>query len=182
MFHSRKLLAVPADDRTLAERAQMDDGSATTDKLIERYLRGATLLRDAIAGMTPEQLAARPIAGKMSTTEVVCHVVDADQFMADRMKRTVATERPLLIGVDGITYLKALRYAQRDLDLDLRLLEVTREQMAADLWRLDAASWERDAVHSEIGLVTLRGLLLHTIRHLERHILAIEEKRTALGL
>jgi len=170
VLHSGKLLAVEPDH------------TATVEELIARYLRGVTLLRDATAGMTPAQLAARPIAGKMSTTEVVCHIVDADQFMADRMKRTVATERPLLMGVDGIAYLEALHYAQRDLDLDLRLLEVTREQMAADLWRLDAASWERDAVHSEIGLVTLRGLLLHTIHHLERHLLAIEEKRTALGL
>jgi uncharacterized damage-inducible protein DinB len=170
------------DDRTLVERAQMDDGTTTTDNLIERYLGGTTLLRDAVAGMTPEQLAARPVAGKMSSTEVLCHVVDADQFMADRMKRTIATERPLLMGVESVDYLVPLRYADRDLDLDLRLLEVTREQMAADLRRLDPAAWERDAIHSEIGLVTLRGLLLHTIRHLERHVSAIEEKRAALGL
>jgi hypothetical protein len=179
---ARELLIVSTDDRTLVERAQMDDGTATTDKLIDRYLRGAELLRDAIAGMSHEQLAARPIPGKMATYEVVCHVVDADQFMADRMKRTIATSRPLLMGVDGITYLEALHYAQRDLDLDVRLLEVTREQMAADLRRIDAAAWERDAVHSEVGLVPLRGLLLHTIRHLERHVLAIVEKRAALGL
>jgi len=170
VLDTRKLLAVEPDH------------TATVEELIARYLHGAALLRDTTTDMTPAQLAARPIAGKMSTTEVVCHIVDADQFMADRMKRTIATERPLLIGVDGITYLGALHYAQRDLDLDLRLLEVTREQMAADLRRLDAATWERDAVHSEIGLVTLRGLLLHTIHHLESHLSAIEEKRAALGL
>jgi uncharacterized damage-inducible protein DinB len=158
------------------------DDAATPEELIARYLHGTTLLRDAIAGMTPEQLAARPVPGKMSATEVVCHIVDADQFMADRMKRTIATERPLLMGVDGIAYLEALRYVERDLALDLRLLEVTREQMAADLARLDPVTWERDAVHSENGLVTLRELLLHTIRHLERHVAAIYEKRTALGL
>ena len=160
----------------------MDDGAASVAGLVGRYLAGPDLLRAAIAEMTPGELAARPVAGKMSTQEVTCHVVDADQFMADRMKRTVATQRPLLIGVDGITYLEALHYAERDLDLDLRLLEVTREQMAADLRRLPAEAWERDAVHSETGLVTLRGLLLHTIRHLERHVVAIDEKRAALGL
>ena len=158
------------------------DDEGTVETLIERYLTGTSLLRGAIAGMTPAQLAARPIEGKMSSQEVVCHVVDADQFMADRMKRTIATDRPLLMGVDGITYLAALKYAERDLDLDLRLLQVTREQMAADLRRVDASAWERDAVHSEIGLVTLLRLLLHTIRHLESHVAAIVEKREALGL
>jgi hypothetical protein len=169
-------------DRGLIAQAQTDDGKAPVAELIERYLAGPDLLRVTIAGMSAELRAARPVAGKMATFEVVCHVVDADQFMADRMKRTIATDRPLLMGVDGITYLEALDYAGRDLDLDLRLLAVTREQMAADLRRLPPEAWERDAVHSEIGLVTLRGLLLHTIRHLERHVVAIDEKRAALGL
>ncbi len=160
----------------------MDDATASPADLIERYLAGTALLRDAVADMTPEQLAAHPIAGKMSSQEVVCHIVDADQFMADRMKRTIATDRPLLMGVDGITYLEALKYAERDLDLDLRLIEITREQMSADLRRVDASAWEREAIHSEIGLVTLRRLFLHTIRHLESHVAAIVDKRRALGL
>jgi hypothetical protein len=59
---------------------------------------------------------------------------------------------------------------------------VTREQMAADLHRLALEAWERTAVHSENGLVTLRQLLLHATRHLERHVVTIGEKRAALGL
>ncbi len=180
MCRTRKLLAV-ADDHTLAAEAQTDD-SDLPSKFIERYERGAALLRAAIADMTPEQLRARPVPGKMSTIEVACHIVDADQFMADRMKRTIATDRPLLMGVNGIAYLEALDYAERDLELDLRLLEVTREQMAADLRRISTDAWQRDAVHSEMGLVTLRQLILHTIRHLERHVVAIHEKRALLGL
>jgi len=169
------------DDGTLVRRAQADDGS-TAEDLIARYLEGIDLLRDTIAGMTGEQLQARPIAGKMTSQEVVCHIVDADQFMADRMKRTIATERPLIMGVESVDYLEPLHYAQRDLDLDLRLLEVTRQQMAADLSRLRAEAWERTAVHSENGLLTLRQLMLHAVRHLERHAMTIVEKRAALGL
>jgi hypothetical protein len=150
--------------------------------LIERYLAGPSLLRASLVGMTPEQRAARPIPGKRATFEVVCHIVDADQFMADRMKRTIATERPLLLGVESVDYVGPLQYDLRDLGLDLRLLDVTREQMAQDLLRLDESAWERTAVHSETGLVTLRQLLLHTIRHLEQHVSAIDEKRAAFGL
>ena len=169
------------DDRALIERAQIDEGAVSPTELIELYLTGTAILRASLEGMSPGQLAARPIAGKMATFEVVCHVVDADQFMADRMKRTIATDRPLLMGVESVDYLEPLHYAERDLELDLRLLDATRMQMAADLRRLPATAWDRDAVHSETGLVTLRGLLLHTIRHLERHVAAIGEKRTALG-
>ena len=169
------------DDRELVTKALSDDDTSA-ERLIARYLAGTALLRDALTGMDAGQIAARPFPSKMTTLEVIGHVVDADQFMADRMKRTIATERPLLMGVESVDYLEPLHYAERDLELGLRLLDATREQMAADLRRLPAEAWERDAVHSENGLVTLRGLLLHTIRHLERHGAAIDEKRAALGL
>jgi len=118
----------------------------------------------------------------MSSLEVVCHVVDADQYMCDRMKRTIATERPLLIGVESVDYLVPLHYHDRDPELDLRLLEVQREQMAADLDLVPAEAWERSAIHSEVGLLTLRQILAHAVRHLESHIEAIAEKRAALDI
>lgn len=169
------------DEASVVRASQEDDGRSSAE-LIAAYRVGPALLRDAVADMTPDQLRARPVPGKFSTLEVVGHVADCDQFLADRMKRTIALERPLLLGVAGDLYLEALQYQERDLALQLQLIEVTRRQMAADLERLPAASWARTAVHNEIGLVTLRQLLLHSIRHLERHLAAIAEKRRALGL
>ena len=104
--------------------------------LLLRYADGGAVLRGAIAGLDAEALRSRPIAGKMSSLEVLCHIVDADQFMCDRMKRTIGTQRPLLIGVEAIDYLKLLHYHDRDPELDIRLLETQREQMAADLARI----------------------------------------------
>ena len=46
------------------------------DELIAEYLTGPGLLRRAVAGMTSDQLLARPIPGKWSTHEVVCHLAD----------------------------------------------------------------------------------------------------------
>jgi hypothetical protein len=150
-------------------------------QLLARYRAGAAVLRGAIAGLDADALRARPIPGKMSSLEVAAHIVDADQFMCDRMKRTIATDRPLLMGVDGIAYLERLRYHERDPQLDMRLLEIQREQMAADLARLLDDAWGRTAVHSEVGLLTLRQLLAHAVRHLESHVEAIAEKRAAMG-
>lgn len=174
-------MATNEGDAAIVAKAQADDGRSAAE-LIVAYRRGPTLLRESIAGMTAEHLLAYPVPGKMSAKEVVCHVVDADQFLADRMKRTIATDLPLLVGVNGIAYLEALRYAERDLDLDFALIEATRAQMAEDLDRLSPDAWERTAIHTETGLVTLRSLLLHAIRHVERHADAIREKREALGL
>ena len=170
-----------ATDYAQIEATQVDDGAPTAE-LTERYRTGAALLRSSVAGLSAQQLLAHPIADKMSVQEVVCHTADCEQFLADRMKRTIALERPLLIGVDGWHYPEALRYAERDIELDLALVDATRAQMAGDLDRIAEETWERVAVHNETGLVTLRQLILHTINHLEWHVGTIDDKREAMGL
>ncbi len=156
--------------------------SATSVELIAAYRRGPATLREAVAGMSAEELRARPIAGKMSSLEVLAHIVDSDQFMCDRVKRTIATDKPLLMGIESADYPGPLSYHERDPELDLRLLEVQREQLAADLDRLRPEAWERVAVHSEAGMQTLHEIFHHAVEHLEGHVLTIAEKRAALGI
>lgn len=160
----------------------MTDAQRTPAELIDAYRRGPAVLREAVAGLDADALQARPISGKLSSLEVACHIVDSDQFMCDRLKRTIATERPLLVGVESVDYVTALRYHDRDLELDLRLLEVQRAQMAADLDRVGPEAWARTAVHTENGTQDLAALLQHAVEHLEDHVAAIHEKRRALGL
>ena len=68
--------------------------------MIEQYLAGPGLLRGAVAGMTRDQLLARPVPGKWSTQEVVCHPADYEPIYADRMKRVIALEGPELLRGD----------------------------------------------------------------------------------
>ena len=169
------------DDRTPRERPESDDDS-TPQELIARYLTGPALLRDTVAGMDTAQLHARPVPGKMSTQEVVDHIVDSDRSMAERMRRTIAGDEPLIMGVKGVGRPEPPHHAERELALDLQLLQTMREQMAEDLRPLASEVWKRIAMRREDTLVTLRQLLLHTVRHLEHHVATIEEKRAALGL
>jgi len=156
--------------------------TATPAELIAAYKEGPAILRAAVAGLDAEALRVRPIAGKMSSLEVLCHIVDSDQFMCDRVKRTIATHSPLLMGVESADYPGPLGYHERNPELDLQLLEVQREQLAADLERLAPEAWERTAVHSENGTQTLLEILHHAVEHLEAHVLTIAEKRAAMGL
>ncbi|MDZ4168226.1 MAG: DinB family protein [Coriobacteriia bacterium] len=155
---------------------------ATPAELLTAYREGPELLRQAIEGLDADALRARPIARKMSSLEVVCHIVDSDQFMCDRIKRTIATDKPLIMGVESADYPGPLAYHERDLELDLRLLEIQREQLAADLARLTPEAWQRTAVHSEGGTVTVYDLFYHAVEHLEAHLAAIADKRAALGI
>src|SRR5437764_7480429 len=117
--------------------------------MIDRYLAGADTLRQAVAGMTREQLVARPIAGKWSTLEVVCHLADFDPILADRMKRVIAEDRPPLLGADEKRFAAALAYHQRDVEEELALIEQTRAQMARILRTLPDEALARVGVHNE---------------------------------
>ena len=60
-------------------------------------------------------------------------------------------------------------------------MAATRRQLAHTLRLVALETWQRTAVHSETGLVTLRQLLLHAINHLRHHLRFVAEKRAAMG-
>src|SRR5919204_5670752 len=95
----------------------------TLAELTDGYLAGAAKLRTAVGGMTREQLLARPVPGKWSTLEVVCHLADFEPVLADRVKRVIAEDRPALLGADERRFAAALAYHERDLEEELVLVE-----------------------------------------------------------
>jgi uncharacterized damage-inducible protein DinB len=155
---------------------------ASIAELINEYLAGPQALRQAVAGMTRQQLVARPVAGKWSTLEVVCHLVDFEPIIADRMKRVIAMENPTLLGADENHFAAALAYQERDLDEELTILEKTRQQMARILRTLPDAALARTGNHNERGPLTLEKLLTGATNHVKHHLKFVQEKRQALGL
>jgi uncharacterized damage-inducible protein DinB len=153
---------------------------STMKSLIEQYLAGAAELRAAVAGMTREQLIARPIAGKMSALEVVCHLSDFDPIYADRMKRVIAEDNPTLVGADENRFLAALAYHERDLEEELVIVERTRSQFARILRTLPDAALQRAGMHTERGRCTLEQLLSGIIQHIPHHVAFIRAKRQAM--
>jgi uncharacterized damage-inducible protein DinB len=147
---------------------------------IDTYLAGPELLRKAVAGLTREQLLARPIPGKWSTLEVVCHLADFDPILADRMKRVIAEDRPTLIGADENHFAARLAYQERDLQEELTILDNGRRQMGRILRTLKPEDFQRTGMHNERGEVTLERLLTTAINHIPHHVKFIEEKRQFL--
>ena len=155
---------------------------ATLPELIETYLAGPPALRAAVAGMTREQLVARPVAGKWSTLEVVAHLADYEPILADRVKRTLAFPKPLLFGADPDAMAAAGAYHDRDLEEELQLIEATRKSLARVLRTLDESALARPCVHTERGLLTLEQVLTLAGRHVAHHLPFIAAKRAALGV
>jgi hypothetical protein len=151
-------------------------------ELIDAFLAGPQTLRQAVAGMSREHLVSRPVPGKWSTLEVVCHLVDSDQAWIHRMKRVIAEDRPLLIGYDENRFAATLGYQERNLEDELALFEQGRRQMARILRTLPAEAWARNGVHNESGLLTLEQHVRLEADHVPHHLKFIVEKRRALGL
>ena len=149
--------------------------------LIEKYAAGPSLVRQAVAGMSREQLLARPIAGKWSTLEVVCHLADFEVVFVDRLAAVIAEEGPTLPGRDEQRFAARLAYHQRDLEEELRLIEACRGHMTRVLRTLTDADLARTGKHTEAGPLTLEQLLQRAIDHVEHHVPFIHEKRKAIG-
>jgi hypothetical protein len=161
-------------------RMQHDDDSISSSELVNLYEQGIAELRNGVAEMTAEQARMRPIPGKWSTVEVVSHLAGSELFFTDRIERTIAMERPLLIGVDEKPYPERMKYQDLDFTEELEMFCALRRHMARALRLQPADAWKRLAVHSHSGLVSLRQLVFQPMRHLRHHLPFIAEKRAAI--
>ena len=148
--------------------------------LFDDYATGPQKLRDAIAGMAPKQIDAAPVPGKWSTRQVVCHLADFEPVYADRMKHVIAEDQPTFAGGFHQQFAEHLAYDQRDIEEELRLIEIVRIQIARILRTLPPKAFERIGIHSVEGPMTLQALLDRITNHIPHHIAFIEEKRAAL--
>ena len=151
--------------------------------LTDEYAAGPALLRKAVAGMSREQVLARPIAGKWSTLEVVAHLSDFEVVYVDRLTAIIAEHEPTLPGRDEKHYAARLAYQaarpgrRTTADGGLPLLRTARI-----LRTLGDADLARVGRHTEAGPLTLAQMLERIIQHVHHHVQFIHEKRQALGL
>jgi hypothetical protein len=121
------------------------------------------------------------VPGKWSTLEVVCHLAGTEIYLSDRIERTLAMEHPTLMAVDERPYPERLHYQSLVLSEQLDLFTALRRHTARVLRLQPAEAWQRTAVHSEMGEVTVRLLVQQATRHIRHHVWFIAEKRVALA-
>src|SRR5687767_3904067 len=145
--------------------------------LIEEYARGATRLREAVAGLSPAQLNAVPVPGAWSIQQIVLHLMDSDLIGSDRMKRVIAEREPQLIGYDESAFARELHYDKLDTDAACQVFGLNRQLTATILRNLPDETYQRVGIHNEAGPLTLAQLVQTFVNHLERHLKFIQQKR-----
>jgi uncharacterized damage-inducible protein DinB len=155
-----------------------------TETLLSVFEAAPGRIASAVAGLRPEELSARPIAGKWTIQEIVCHVADSEICGALRIRLTLAQPGSPLPAYDQDRFARGLAYGEFDralfsdtLDLFARLRSVSARLFR----RADASAWSRTGDHHEWGTVTLRQLLELYADHGERHLSQILERRRAIG-
>src|SRR5262245_40780601 len=149
--------------------------------IIEVYAAGPAKLRAAVAGLTKDELTARPGPGKWSILEVVVHLTDSDAISIDRMKRMVIEDNPPLLYADETAYVDKLHTHAQDLEDSLILFEVGRRQWARVLRLLPDAAFQRTGQHNKSGTKTVGGMVAGYVEHLDYHLKFILDKRVNLG-
>lgn len=149
--------------------------------LIDRYEQGGEKLRRAVAGLTREQLTARPGPGAWSVQEVVIHLADSDAISIDRMKRILTEDNPPLLYADETAYNDRLHPHEQSLEDALLLFEVGRRQWARVLRLLPDEVFHRKGTHNRRGEVTLGGLVADYVEHVDSHLEFVAGKKANLG-
>jgi uncharacterized damage-inducible protein DinB len=150
-------------------------------QLIEEYVACGPRLRQAAAGLSPEDLTAKPGPGKWSILELVLHLADSDAISIDRMKRMLTEDNPSLLYADESAYVERLFSHEQSLEDALTLFEVGRRQFARALRRLPDEAFARGGTHNRRGAVTVGAMVKDYIEHIDYHLKFLREKRVRLG-
>ncbi|SIO65001.1 Uncharacterized damage-inducible protein DinB (forms a four-helix bundle) [Singulisphaera sp. GP187] len=154
--------------------------------ILDAYLAGTGELRTAFDGMTRDQLLARPVEGKWSAMEVLCHLVDADLSIATRIRAALRLDRPRMMAATMEEMTAKLAVEARDAEEELNLFETIRSQTARIV-----RSFPEEALDREVILVKVTGdevtwsvrkALTIITGHVGHHLAFVAEKRRALGL
>ena len=150
------------------------------DAMIDEYAAGGARLREAVAGLTSEQLNAFPVPGTWSMQQICVHLLHSDLFAVGRMCQIVAEDVPLLMDWNENTFVARLRYETLPIEDVLTCFDTMRRTMAATLRQLKDEDFARYGVHSKKGKMTLEDILLTYTNHLSHHLEYLKTKRELL--
>ncbi len=134
----------------------------------------------AIEGLSETQMLHSPKHGEWSIHEIILHLPDSEIFAYERIRRTIAEEKPLLQVYPEEMWAQRLFYQKQDYHLALKLFTLQRRTTAALLRMLPPEVWKRTGVHPENGEMDLYALFILYLNHGNGHLSQIEHMKQYL--
>ncbi|MGE7689811.1 DinB family protein [Lysinibacillus sp. NPDC097214] len=149
------------------------------EELIKEYALGYTMLREAIEGLTEEELRYKPAPDKWSIHQILIHVTDSEISSTSRLKKVLAEDAPLLISFDQEAWANNLGYDLLDREQHLLLFQLLRSSMQPILDHLTSEQSKRVGVYVDQAQFTFKQLLEFRVQHVRNHLDQIERVKIA---
>lgn len=128
-------------------------------------------------GLEGSELDRRYGRGKWSVRELLHHLSDAETVLFDRIRRVISEPRPVIWAFDQDAWAKRLGYTGRPLELSRDIFGATRRGIIYYATIHYDESGDKEFVHSETGIRTLRQEFDKVVNHNDQHL---EHVRLAL--
>ena len=149
--------------------------SIPTIEQINTFESVPSLIISALTDLSESQMHVVPVSGEWSIHEVVIHLGDSETFGFERLRKTIAEEKPVLQVYDEDAWAKNLSYQRQERHYALALFSAQRRSTAALLRMLPPEAWQRTAIHPDRGEITLYDIFITYLEHGEIHLAQIEQ-------
>lgn len=149
---------------------------------ISRFREAPALLRQAVGGLTPEQLSSPYRPGGWTLAQVVHHIAESDANAYPRLKYALTEPSPPNVMVAPQEKWAELPDAKSlDLQPSLAMFEAIRRRWVQAWESLSDADYLRQWRHATFGLVTVDFLLQQYDWHARHHTAQITSHRARMG-
>jgi len=133
------------------------------------------LLETLLRGLHVELLRWKPAPDRWSIAEVLGHLADLELLYADRTRRMVTEDTPTLQSFDPTQTVVTGDYTRGNAFENLEVFNRARRATLVLLRSIPPDSGERNALHSELGEITLYQMLNEWASHDLGHLRQIAE-------
>ena len=151
------------------------------EQLIRQYAAGYDEVVQALKGFPEESLSAHPIPGKWSAREIVHHLADSESISAQRLRKLLVEEFPVIFGYDQEKFAILLRYNLRDTAPALEAFRSARASTLQLIETMTEEDWKLKGWHTEHGLYSADLWLEIYAAHAHNHAAQIRRLKEHLA-
>ena len=137
---------------------------------IDKIRRLPQQVEDLVAGLSPQELTAKPLAHEWTVAQNVHHLADSHINSYVRCKLMATEDNPTLKPYDEGAWALLTDGSSADLADSLALLKALHARWVIFWENLPEDAWQRTGQHSESGAVTLARQLELYVEHGEAHL------------
>jgi uncharacterized damage-inducible protein DinB len=163
---------------------QMDGQTLTEEqrhRFLEQISEAPTRLREAVRGLSSEQLETPYRSGGWTLRQVAHHIPDSHINAYVRFKLALTEQEPTIKTYEEGEWAKLADAQEPAIDTSLELLEALHHRWVLFLRSLSKADFARTARHPSWGPVTVDWLLAQYAWHGRHHVAHITSTRERMG-